>query len=166
VAILGQICCGSSVPKSCDSCCKHLTLKFHSSDVMFVSCPAPAFPAASLFCAQVPRMLKVLQFAVPRNASPVAALNAVVPITDASVGSSVLGVLLPASPAGCKHTHVHKACLVNTTGSLSRGSDAVAVAILFLTCSAFCLVSRVLIRGFISLPKAKQRDASVRMPRH
>lgn len=167
VAILGQICFGTPAPKSCDSCSKHLMLKFHSSEVMFSSWPAPAFPAASVCCAKVPWVPKVLRLAVPRNALPVVALNARVPTNRRLVRCCALGVLLPESPAGCKSTRARQAHLINRAVSLSRGSAAAAAAILLFNCSAFCLVSRMpILFFFFSLPKANQRHTSVRMPCH
>lgn len=106
VAVLGQICFGTPVPKSRDSCSKHLTPKFHSSEVMFGSCPAPVFPAASVCCAEVPRVPEALRLAVPTNASPVVSVNARVPAEGRRVRHCALGVLLPESPAGCRSTRV------------------------------------------------------------
>lgn len=91
VAILGQISFGTLAPKSCDSYSKHLTPKFHSSEVTYSSHPAPAFPAALVCCAKVPQVPKVLWLAVPRNALPVVALNACVPADRHRVQHHVLG---------------------------------------------------------------------------
>ena len=143
MAVLGQICFGTPAPKSCDSCSKHLMPKFHSSEVTFSPCPAPGCPTASVCCAEVPQVPKVLQLAVPRNALPVAALNACVPADRCRVQRRALGVLLPESLAGCKSTCACRAHLINSAGSQSRGSAAAAAAIFLSSCSAFCLVSRM-----------------------
>lgn len=116
-----------------------LTLKFHSSEVTFSSCPAPAFPAASVCYAEVPWVPEVLQLAVMT-------LTPACTLTD-TVSDAVQGLLPPESPVMCKSTHVQRACLINSAGSLSRGS-----AILLSNCSAFCLMFRMLILFFFFFP--------------
>lgn len=119
VAILGQISFGTPAPKSCDSYSKHLTPKFHSSEVMYSSHPAPAFPAALVCCAKVPQVPKLLWLAVPRNALPVVALNACVPADRHHVQHHALGVFFPAWVTSGVEIHPYTPSLPHKSRRLS-----------------------------------------------